>query len=165
VGPDQEDEMDLEFAKTVLTEMRDPIFMHLRMNHFPIILGLVAAAGVLLALIANKDGIWRYAFVSAVIAGLTSPIAWWTGRRAMEKAEDYTGLAIEHMTDHEESALWAMIALLAAALLSSLALVQPKPVLRWLAAAAILAAAALTAYTGAQAGHIAHGKYTMDLLK
>lgn len=157
--------MDFEFVKQVFTELRDPIFMHLRVNHFPVILAFVAAGAAVLALLAKKDGIWRYAFVSAVIAGLMSPIAWWTGRRAMEKAEDFTGLAVEFMTDHEESALWAMIAALAAALVSSLALVQPKPAFRWIATALILATAALMAYTGAQAGHIAHGEYSMDLLK
>jgi uncharacterized membrane protein len=155
----------MEFLELVLKEMKDPIFMHLRMNHFPVILILVAAAGAVVAIVTKRDGVWRYALVSAVIAGLTSPIAWWTGRRAMEKAEDYTGLDVGMMVDHEESAMWAMIALLAATLVSGLALVKPATALRWIAVAGIVVAAGLTAYTGAQAGHIAHGKETMKLLR
>lgn len=155
----------MDFLRQVFGEMNDPIFVHLRVNHFPIILIFVGAAAAVIAAFTKKDSVWNYALVTILLAGVTSPIAWWTGRRADDMASESEVLDLEMMGAHEDSANWAFAALVAAAIAAGLAMVAPKPALRWVALGLAITAAALTAYTGAQAGHIAHGDYTMGILK
>ncbi|MCE9637101.1 MAG: hypothetical protein K8T90_15460 [Planctomycetes bacterium] len=142
----------------------DPILFHLRVNHFPIILAMVAVAAMGLAVVAKKDSFWGYGLVTMLIAAVSTPIAYWTGRGAEEVAGASEVLDLEAMGEHEDSAVWALIALLVAGIASGVALARPKPMFRWIAIGTALVATALVLWTGKQAGQIAHGKYTMTLL-
>lgn len=158
-------ESEQNFLKMVLSEMTDPVFLHLRVNHFPIILIMVGFAAGVVALFLNRDKLWSYALVSILIAGLTAPIAYWTGTHADEAVEDSEVLDLEMMGRHEDSAQWAFAALAVSAAVAGLALAKPTKGLRIAAVGTAFVACGLTAWTGAQAGHIAHGSYTNNILK
>lgn len=139
----------------------DPIFMHLRVNHFPIVLIVVGAVACAVAAATGRERIWTYGLVTTLIAGLSGPVAYWTGLRADDKASEFEVLDLGAMADHESSALWAMIALVVAAVAAGVALARPKPALRWIVLALAVVAAGLCGWTGSQAGQIAHGEFTM----
>lgn len=142
----------------------DPILFHLRVNHFPIILAMVAVAAMGLAAVAKKDSFWGYGLVTMILAAVSTPIAYWTGRGADDVAAGSEVLDLDAMGAHEESAAWALVALLVAGIASGVAYAKPKPMFRWIAIGTALVATALVLWTGKQAGQIAHGKYTMTLL-
>jgi hypothetical protein len=141
----------------------DAVTLHLRTNHFPIILSVVATVAAVLALVLRKEGIWRYALVTALLAGLTAPIAYWTGDRAEDMAGEFENIALEHMADHEESAKFALAGLLVAGGAAVLALAKPNLGTRIGFLAVSLAATGLTGYTSSQAGKIVHNAMTQGI--
>ena len=136
----------------------DPVFQHLRLNHFPIILGMVAVIAIVIALISRRDGVWRYAMITMLIAGITAFPAYWTGERAYDKVYDWPELNPEALGDHEESAEVALWALLAAGGVAGVALVKKNTATRIAFVVTALVAVGATVYTGAQAGNIVHGE-------
>lgn len=137
----------------------DPIFQHLRTNHFPIILAMVGVVAALLACVIRKDAIWKYAKVTMLLAAVTAPLAYWTGERAGDKAGGFETW-IDHgaMQDHEETAEVALICLLVCGGAAGVALVKPTTLTRAIFVAAAVAAAGATTYTAAIAGNIIHGE-------
>jgi hypothetical protein len=57
-------------------------YLHTLVNHFPIVLTVVGAIGVLLAAMIQRRAIWVYATSTLTLAGLTIYPAWLTGGRA-----------------------------------------------------------------------------------
>lgn len=142
--------------------LTDPVFIHLRLNHFPIMLGIVGAAAAVLAAILRKDGIWRYALITVVIAAATSPVAWWTGTRAVEKAEGFSYIDAEMMDIHEESAEKATVVMVVAGVAAAVALWKPSPLTRWVFLALALAGAGAMAWTGSHGGQIVHASPLLE---
>lgn len=132
----------------------DQIYLHLRVNHFPVILGIVAFAAAVVGLVLKREGAWRYAYVSAIVAAAAAPVAYWTGLRAEDKADGLDWYEGGHMIDHGEIALWAMIALLAAGIAAGVAMMKPKPLTRWIFLVCAAATAGLVTWCGYEGGHI-----------
>ena len=140
----------------------DPIYQHLRINHFPVILGIVAFAAAALALFVKRDGAWRYACITAILAAASAPIAYWTGLRAEDKAEGIDWYDAYSMGEHGDIALWAMIALLAAGIAAGVALMKPKPLTRWIVLVCAAATAGLVVWCGYEGGHIVRDVTTRE---
>lgn len=134
----------------------DPIFMHLRVNHFPVILPIVGAAAAVVALLLKRDDVWKYAMVTVILGALSAPIAYWTGYRAEDKAEGLDYIDAERMDQHEESATWALVAILASGVAAGVALKVPKPAARYAFVAVAALAAGATTWTASHGGKIVH---------
>ena len=134
----------------------DWIYAHLLVNHFPIVLAVIASLAAVVAAMSGRDGAWRYAAVTGLLAGIAAPIAFLTGQRAEEIAESIPGVAEEAIETHEHWGLYALIALGVAGLLAILALVLRSKGARWVYAIAIWGATAVTAMTANHGGKIEH---------
>lgn len=136
----------------------DWIHAHLVVNHFPIVLSVMASLAALLAAISGRENAWRYAVVTGLLAGLAAPVAFLTGQRAEEVAESLPGLAEEAIETHEHWGLYALIALGIAGLLAIVALVRKSRGTRWTFAIGIWAATAIAGGTAFYGGEIEHPK-------
>ena len=136
----------------------DWIHAHLVVNHFPIVLSVMASLAALLAAISGRENAWRYAVVTGLLAGLAAPIAFLTGQRAEEVAESLPGLAEEAIETHEHWGLYALIALGIAGLLAIVALVRKSRGTRWVFAIGIWIATAIAGGPAFYGGEIEHPK-------
>lgn len=136
----------------------DWIHAHLVVNHFPIVLSVMASLAALLAAVSGRENAWRYAVVTGLLAGLAAPIAFLTGQRAEEVAESLPGLAEEAIETHEHWGLYALVALGIAGLLAIVALVRKGRGTRWAFAIGIWAATAVAGGTAFYGGEIEHPK-------
>lgn len=137
-----------------------PVLLHLRLNHFPIVLILVAVAVGIVAVVTRRDGVWRYALVTVVLAAVTTPVVYWTGLRAEDIASEFELISSGDMEDHEDAAVWALVTLLAAGVAAGVALRKPATVTRWVALLLTCAAAGAGAWTGKTGGVIVHNADT-----
>lgn len=136
----------------------DWIHAHLVVNHFPIVLSVLASLAALAAAVTGRENAWRYAVVTGLLAGLAAPIAFLTGQRAEEVAESLPGLAEEAIETHEHWGLYALIALGIGGLLAIVALVRKSRGTRWVFAIGIWAATAIAGGTAFYGGEIEHPK-------
>lgn len=91
----------------------DAAYLHLVVNHFPIILCVVGTLAALLGLAFQKRGLWVYAAASITLAGLTIYPAVFTGERAEDVVEKRWYASREAIHEHEEAgelALWVTLA-------------------------------------------------------
>jgi uncharacterized membrane protein len=136
----------------------DWIFAHLVVNHFPIILAVVASLAVVVAAVSGRDGVWRYAIVTGLLAAVAAPIAFLTGQQAEEVAESLPRLTEEAIETHEHWGMYALIALGVAGVLAVLALALKSRGTRWLFAVGMWAATAVTLQTALHGGEIEHNE-------
>lgn len=141
----------------------DWIYAHLVVNHLPIVLAGLASLAALAAAVSGRDGAWRYAIVTGLLAGLAAPLAFLTGQQAEEIAESLPGLAEEAIETHEHWGLYALIALGIAGALAIVALFRKSRGTRWAFALAIWAATAVTTVTAFYGGEIEHPKEARTL--
>jgi len=86
--------------------------MHLILNHFPVILAVMALFSSLLAIVTKSRAAWLYAAASLTIAGLFSYPSFLTGHGAHEVLEDLWYVKADSWHEHQEAAGWANIMLL-----------------------------------------------------
>lgn len=134
----------------------DWIYAHLVVNHFPIILAVLASGAALVAAVSGREGAWRYAAVTGLLAGIAAPVAFLTGQQAEEIAERLPGLAEEAIENHEHWGLYALIALGVAGVLAIAALILRSRGARWAFAVGIWAATGVTLQTAVHGGEIEH---------
>lgn len=140
----------------------DWIYVHLIVNHFPIVLSVVASAAALVAAMSGRQGAWRFACVSGLLAGLTAPLAYLSGRQAEEVAEEIWYVAHEAIEHHEHWGLYALIALGVAGLLAIIALRSGAPRARWAFAIAIWVATGVAGLAALHGGDIVHGSEALE---
>lgn len=104
----------------------DPTHLHLAINHLPVF-------GFFLGAIVLLYGIWRRsddtqiaAYILFILSSIGGIIAYLTGEGAEESLEGIQGIPESLIEQHEEAALWALIAAIAIGTLSILSLF-----LRW----------------------------------
>ncbi|HEX6938275.1 MAG TPA: hypothetical protein VF158_02605 [Longimicrobiales bacterium] len=134
----------------------DWVNLHLMVNHFPIILGVAGALAGIAALLARSPAIWKYAGVTVLLAGLTSPAAYISGSRAEEVVEDAWYVRHGEVEEHEELGLYALIALLAAGVAAAVSLWKPGPATRGVLVALSVVAVVVTAACALEGGEIVH---------
>lgn len=134
----------------------DWVHIHLMVNHLPVVLALVGAAACVTALIVKREGVWKYAAVTVLLAGVLAPAALLTGREAEDEAEKAWFVSEASIHDHEEAAEKAMWITVVAGALAIVALWRNS--LRWRLAMAVLAlvAAGAMGYAAFEGGKIVH---------
>lgn len=140
-------------------------YLHLLINHFPIILSSVGTAALVLALVVKHRGVWLFALAMLTLAGLAIYPTFYTGDEAGHAVRDTWYVVHEMVEEHEASADFALPAVLVMGAVSAYAwwrmlrreVTGLPPV--WLrAVVAVLAVFALsvvvrTAYLGGQIVH------------
>lgn len=87
-------------------------YLHTLINHFPIILIVMAATAAVAALISGRRGIWLYALPTLTFAGLSVFPAFFTGDKASDVMRDKWYVQPETIHEHEEAAelaLWVVL--------------------------------------------------------
>jgi uncharacterized membrane protein len=83
--------------------------LHLILNHFPVILSVMALFSSLIAIVTKSRAAWLYAAASLTIAGLFSYPSVLTGHGAHEVLEDLWYIKADSWHEHQEAAGWANI--------------------------------------------------------
>lgn len=144
----------------------DAAYLHIVVNHFPIILCLVGTIAALLGLAFQKRGLWVYAAASITIAGIMIYPVLYTGQQAEEVVKDRWYASRDAIHAHEEAgelALWVTLAAGAIAGYAWFRAARPRhredrfpSGLGTLLAIAGLAASGTLGYTAWQSGFIVH---------
>jgi uncharacterized membrane protein len=83
--------------------------LHLILNHFPVILTVMALFAALLAMGTRSRAAWLYSAASLTIAGLFSYPTLLTGHGAHEVLEDFWYVKAGSWDAHKDAAEWANI--------------------------------------------------------
>jgi glucan phosphoethanolaminetransferase (alkaline phosphatase superfamily) len=86
--------------------------LHLVLNHFPVILSVMALFSSLLAIATKSRTAWIYAAASLTIAGLFSYPSFLTGHGAHEVIEDFWYVKADSWHEHQMAAGYANVTLL-----------------------------------------------------
>ncbi len=140
----------------------DPVLLHIRLNHAPIILGVVGAVAIIVALITRRTTFLRYAQISLLLAGVTAPIAFFTGRSAEEATEHVWYIDEKVVHEHEEAGEQASIALVITGILAAVSLWKDRKLIRILLLIGALVSAALVTNAGLHGGKIMHGNARIE---
>lgn len=99
----------------------DAAYLHILINHFPIVLALLGVAAVLASFVWRRRAVWLYAVATLTLAGLSVyPVAL-TGNAAEESMEDMNYVQRRAIHEHEEAADIAKWVMLATGVLSAYA--------------------------------------------
>jgi uncharacterized membrane protein YebE (DUF533 family) len=125
-------------------------------NHLPVALALVGAVSCMLALFMKREGVWSYAAVTVLLAGLAAPVALLSGRQAEHPAEELWYVSGAAVHEHEEAAEKATWVAAAAGALALVAMRWKAP--KWRISMAVLALVAIGAmgYAAFEGGEIVH---------
>ena len=136
--------------------------IHLLFNHFPIT-GLMIAIGILAyGLFTQNRAVANTGLVVAIFMTILSFPAYFSGEEAEHMVEDMAGTNEYYLEEHEEIASTAFYVLIAAGVLSLVAVVLNRmrrslqKTITGVALAALLVAFGLMAYTGFLGGKIRH---------
>lgn len=99
----------------------DAAYLHILLNHFPIILSLLGLAAAVASFVWRRRAVWLYAVATLTLAGLTAYPVVLTGHAAEKSMEDMNYVQREAIHDHEEAADLSMWVLLATGAVSAYA--------------------------------------------
>lgn len=157
--------------------MPNGAYIHLLINHVPVILAPIGTVAVLLAWLTGRRAIWLYALATLTFAGISAYPVMATGHSAehtvRELVHDASRSALHNHEEAGESTMWALLAVGAVAAYAWWRLAtQPIPsgitqsksmmdaaIPLWLRLLVLVLAAFATAgvtYTSEQGGYIIH---------
>jgi hypothetical protein len=96
-------------------------YLHILINHFPIILMVVGSAALLPALIGNRRSTWLYALATLTLAGISIYPAYYTGDAASHAMRGTWYVVRSMVSEHDDAAGYALFTVLAAGLVSAYA--------------------------------------------
>ena len=99
----------------------DGAYVHIAINHFPIILALLGAAAAVASFIWRRRAVWLYAVATLTLAGLSVYPVKLSGDMAEESMEKMPYVTREAIHEHEEAAELAMWILIGTGVLSAYA--------------------------------------------
>ena len=145
----------------------NPAYLHLLVNHFPIVLSVVGAAMIVLAIVLRRESLWRFGMGCVALAGLGALAAFFTGQAASHVMRRAWYVQRATIGAHEEAGELALWVILVAAVICAYALWRstgrPAPgatafpaLLRILTVLGALAAAGTAGYAGYLGGKIVH---------
>jgi uncharacterized membrane protein len=138
--------------------------VHLILNHFPVVTGILGLPLYLAAMLRRSDGLRRVAFGVFIAAAALALPAYFTGEPAEERVGHLPGVSENDIDRHEESAEIATIVVGAQGVLAlgALVLLKRRPGLPGPIAVTLLvlsiAGAVLMARTANLGGMIRHGE-------
>jgi hypothetical protein len=89
-------------------------YLHTLLNHFPIILIVMAGTAAVVALVSGRRSVWLYALATLTFAGLSIFPAFFTGDKASDVMRDKWYIVPGMIHDHEEAAELALYVVLVA---------------------------------------------------
>lgn len=99
----------------------DPAYLHILINHFPIILAVMGATAAVLSVFVRGRSTWIYATASLTIAGLFAYPTVLTGERAEDSMRPLWYVVKGTMGTHEDAGQRAMYVLIVTGLISAYA--------------------------------------------
>lgn len=148
-------------------------YVHILINHFPIILSLVGAAAAVLALVRPRRTLWVYAVATLTLAGLSAYPTVLAGHQAEDSIEKMPYASRRAIHAHEEAGELAMWVLLATGVIAAYAWFRTSQSaprdetfaapgwLRALVAAGAVASAGTTSYAAKMSDPIMHYSPTL----
>ena len=134
----------------------DPVLLHLRVNHFPIVLSLLGLAAMVVALLTRRMLWLRYAQITLLLAAVAAPVAFFSGREAEEHTEHTWYMDRHQVHDHEEAGEQATIVIVITGIIAGLCLWRDHRALRLLLLIAAVASGVLVMLAGLEGGKIVH---------
>lgn len=142
-------------------------YLHLLVNHFPVVLSVVGAGMILLAIVMRRPGFWRFGLTCLFLAGIAAIPTFFSGRGAEDTMEKMWYVTRGSIHEHEEAGEMALWVLLGVGLISGYTLwrtgSRPAPGVTafpgWLQVLAVLgalAAAGFAGYAAFKGGKIVH---------
>jgi uncharacterized membrane protein len=139
-------------------------YIHLLINHFPVVLSVVGLTAVIAALIFRRRGLWLYAMGTLTAAGLLVYPVRFSGKEADEVLHDPWYIAQGVIEEHDDASTYALIFLLLAGAIAAYGLWRTlerpeEPIPGWLKAGVFIGALAgcgTVAYTAYLGGKIIH---------
>ena len=140
-------------------------YIHIVINHFPIILTVVGTAVLILALIVRRRPVWLYALATLTLAGLSVYPVYFAGDEAADATRNTWYIVRQAVDTHDDAAGFALFWTLLVGAVSAYAwwrMVRREPTTLppvWLRAVLIVLAlmsvstVARTAYLGGQIVH------------
>jgi len=141
------------------------VYLHLLLNHFPIVLGVVALIAVVAAMITGRRQMWLYTAITLTFAGLFAYPTDVSGKRASRIFRERVPSARDAIHEHSAAAditLWILAGSGVLGLIGWYRIASDDataPVPGWIKVALTvpaLASAAGVAITSERGGHIGH---------
>lgn len=142
----------------------DPTYVHLLLNHFPIIGTLIGLGLLLYGLLKKNGSIEKAGLTLIVLIALIAIPVFLSGEGAEETVEELAGVSEHHMEEHEEwgeIAFWLMMATGVAALGTLLAVSMKskgKQILRAITVLLGIGTFVIMAITANYGGQIRHSE-------
>lgn len=133
----------------------DPVWMHMLVNHIPIIVPVVGLLIVIVGMVAKQENIKRTGLVVFIASGLTIYVANLTGEPAEHKVKQIPGISKHQIHEHEEASELMLNLMSGALLLALLNLFRiPKsPIVQKWVLVALLVVGVATMVQGVITGH------------
>jgi len=96
-------------------------YVHILINHFPIILMMLGTAVLILALIVRRRGVWLYALATLTLAGLSIYPVYFTGDQAADAVRTTWYVVRSMVEEHDAAAGFALASVLIAGAASAYA--------------------------------------------
>lgn len=96
-------------------------YVHTLINHFPIVLSVIATAVIVVALITGRRAIWLYGLATLVLAGLSVYPAYFTGDQASDTMRHVWYVVPAMISAHSDAADYALWAILLAGVVAAYA--------------------------------------------
>ncbi|MEO8909739.1 MAG: DUF2231 domain-containing protein [Gemmatimonadaceae bacterium] len=146
-------------------------YVHILINHFPVVLSIAGLVLALLALILRRRGLWQTAMGALIGAGLFIYPVYFTGDQADHALNDPWYIKHGTIEAHDAAASWALYAILLVGIFAAYALWRSlkrpaEPLPGWMKAGVVIGAllatstVARTAYLG---GKIIHEAPILEL--
>lgn len=140
-------------------------YLHLLVNHFPIILSVMGVTAAIVAEILHRRGIWLYASASLVLAGLFVIPTYISGDQAGDVMRRAWYVSRQAVEAHDDAAGWTLAILIIGGIIAAYAFwrlvrapdVYPLPAwLRWLTIVVAVIGLATVVRTSLLGGRIVH---------
>ena len=135
-----------------------PAYIHLTLNHFPVIGVLTGILVMVYGTFIKSDEIKRVALLLFVLFALIAIPVYLTGEPAEEQTEHLAGVSHDFIEKHEDSALFSLVAILLLGAVSLATLILRNQKLYILCLILALIAGGLISWTARLGGQVRHSE-------
>lgn len=128
--------------------------LHLALTHVPVVLSITGLIMLIISFLIKNSTLIKTSYIIIMIAGVAALPVYFTGEGTEETVEHLPGVSEAIISKHEEMAEWAMISVVAAAIMATFSFFSMK----WSAVARIskITVLLLSLFTGGLMVQTAH---------